>query len=259
MLLRGHGCRVLHFRRTCTTYCLTHATERFPSPKNSRQKYAFNLFLTPSPQQVCYIYHNLCFTFRCEHCVLCWVKSSEAVYHEHFDKNLIVQGQRWHRGPSVLKGSVLVKRHGHRKVAVLCVQSDGSVETTEKITTLLAFMVLSSNKLSDLPDIHPDHVLAVGLLDQVVDGVAAHEGDVDVVPRYHVCVVVVYGVYEHDVCVVRGLRKESKKVIKNLLKWQNSRPVSHPPTQRFCPDDADGAIKTRTGEKVVSTVCPGRC
>lgn len=67
---------------------------------------------------------------------------------------------------------------------------------------LFAFMVTPSNKLSNIPDINFDHVLAVGLLDHVVDGVAADKRYVDVVPRYHVCVVVVYGVYEHDVCVI---------------------------------------------------------
>lgn len=59
-----------------------------------------------------------------------------------------------------------------------------------------------------MPDVDSDHVFSVGLLHHVVDGVAANEGDVDVVPRYNICVVVVYGVYEHDVRVVRGLNRE---------------------------------------------------
>lgn len=69
-------------------------------------------------------------------------------------------------------------------------------------------MVLSSNKLSDTPGVNSDHVLPVGLPDHVVDGVAAHKRYVDVLPGYHVCVVVVDGVYEHNVCIIRGLRKE---------------------------------------------------
>lgn len=66
--------------------------------------------------------------------------------------------------------------------------------------------------MSGLPDINSDHVLPVGLLDHVVDGVAADKRYVDVVPRYHACVVVVDGVYEHDVRIIRGLRKESSKI-----------------------------------------------
>lgn len=68
---------------------------------------------------------------------------------------------------------------------------------------------IHGRKLSNLPDINSDHVLTVGLLDHIVDGVAAHKRYVDVVPRYQVCVVVVYRVYEHDVCIIRGLRKEN--------------------------------------------------
>lgn len=74
-------------------------------------------------------------------------------------------------------------------------------------------MVTSRNKLSNLPDINSDHVLTIGLLDHVVDGVAADKRYVDVVPRYHVCIVVVYRVYEHDVRVIRGLRTEMRVII----------------------------------------------
>lgn len=77
---------------------------------------------------------------------------------------------------------------------------------------LLILMVTSWNKPSNLPDINSDHILTVGLLDHVVDGVAADKCYVDVVPRYHVGVVVVYRVYEHDVCVIRGLRKEMQEL-----------------------------------------------
>lgn len=77
---------------------------------------------------------------------------------------------------------------------------------------LLASMVTSWNKPSNLPDINSDHILAVGLLDHVVDGVAADKRYVDVVPRYHVGVVVVYCVYEHDVRVIRGLRREMQEL-----------------------------------------------
>ena len=53
-----------------------------------------------------------------------------------------------------------------------------------------------------LPDIHPDHVFTIWLLDHVVDGVAAHKCYVDIVSCYNVGIIVVYGVYEHDVCII---------------------------------------------------------
>lgn len=56
--------------------------------------------------------------------------------------------------------------------------------------------------MANVPDINSDHVFTIGLLDHVVDGVSADKCYVDVVPRDYVCVVVVYGVYEHDVCII---------------------------------------------------------
>lgn len=63
-------------------------------------------------------------------------------------------------------------------------------------------------KRKHLPDVHSDHVFSVGLLDHVVDGVAARKCYVDVVSCDNIWVVVVYGVYEHDVCVIWGLWRE---------------------------------------------------
>lgn len=50
-----------------------------------------------------------------------------------------------------------------------------------------------------LPDVHYDHVFTVGLLNHVIDGVAAHKCYINVVSGYNIGMVVVYGVYEHDV------------------------------------------------------------
>lgn len=61
------------------------------------------------------------------------------------------------------------------------------------------------------PDIHANHVFPVGLLHHVVDGVAAHKGDVDVIPGDDAGVVVVYGVDEEDVSGVRRLKKATQR------------------------------------------------
>lgn len=52
------------------------------------------------------------------------------------------------------------------------------------------------------PDIHSDQVLAVLLLDHVVQGVSAAECDVDVASGDDVSFVVPDGVGEHDVSIV---------------------------------------------------------
>lgn len=49
------------------------------------------------------------------------------LYHEHFDKDVVVECQRGHGGPPVLEGFVFVQQHGHGEVSILCVESDGSV------------------------------------------------------------------------------------------------------------------------------------
>lgn len=59
-----------------------------------------------------------------------------------------------------------------------------------------------------IPDINSNHVFTVGLLNHVVDGVAAYKSYVDIVPRYNICSIVVYSVYEHDVCIIGGLTRE---------------------------------------------------
>lgn len=65
-------------------------------------------------------------------------------------------------------------------------------------------------KNKHLPDINSNHVFTVGLLDHVVDGVAAYKRYVDIVPGYNIRIVVVYSVYEHDVRIIRGLRRETQ-------------------------------------------------
>lgn len=63
-------------------------------------------------------------------------------------------------------------------------------------------IMLIKHTHTHVPDVHSDHVFTVGLLHHVVYGVAAHKRYVDVVSCYDVRIVVVYGVYEHDVCVI---------------------------------------------------------
>lgn len=65
-------------------------------------------------------------------------------------------------------------------------------------------------KNKHLPDVNSNHVFTVGLLDHVVDGVATYKRYVDIVPRYNIRIVVVYSVYEHDVRIIRGLRRETQ-------------------------------------------------
>lgn len=48
------------------------------------------------------------------------------LYHEDFDKDVVIQRQRGHRGPPVLEGFIFVEQHGHGEVSVLCIESDGS-------------------------------------------------------------------------------------------------------------------------------------
>lgn len=65
-------------------------------------------------------------------------------------------------------------------------------------------LVMSDFKV---PDVHPDQVSSVGLLDNVVDRVSTHKRDVDVIPGDDSWVVVLDCVDEHDVGVVWRLRK----------------------------------------------------
>lgn len=157
------------------------------------------------------------------------------IYHENFHKDVVLQRQRRHGGPSVLKGFVLVQQHWHWKVPVLCVQSDGSVQRT-RLKRELHFPVSSAVNLlyfikEHLLNINSDHVFSVWLLDRVVDGVAAHKCYVDVVSCYDVWIVVVYSVYEHDVRVIWCLRRE-RKMEKSVEKQSSMRWFSF---SVFCP------------------------
>lgn len=105
-------------------------------------------------------------------------------YHEDFDEDVLVQRQRRHRGPAVLEGPVFEQQHGHGEVAVLRAQSDAPADGQTPAHTFTLQTSSEPERLwAELPDVHSDQVLAAGLLDPVAEGVAAHEGDVDVAPR----------------------------------------------------------------------------
>lgn len=65
--------------------------------------------------------------------------------------------------------------------------------------------------IKNSPDIHSDHIFSIRLLDHVICRVATSKSNVDVTSSDDVCFIIVNGVGEHDVSLIRCLRKKKKK------------------------------------------------
>lgn len=60
------------------------------------------------------------------------------------------------------------------------------------------------------PDVHSDHIFSVRLLDHVVCGVAASKSNVDIASSDDICFIIVNGVGEHNVRIIRCLQVVKK-------------------------------------------------
>lgn len=65
--------------------------------------------------------------------------------------------------------------------------------------------------LKDSPDIHSDHIFSVRLLNHVVCRVATSERNVHIASSDDVSFIIVNGVGEHDVSLIRCLQVKTKK------------------------------------------------
>lgn len=67
------------------------------------------------------------------------------------------------------------------------------------------------NDYENSPDVHSNHIFSVRLLDHVVCRVATSKCNVDIASSDDVCFIIVNGVGEHDVCLIRCLEIKTKQ------------------------------------------------